>query len=156
MKTYTPEDFRKDDAGKPRITLIPPEALLGIASALTYGASKYGADNWQKGTDWRRYADALARHLIAWLMGENLDPESKLPHLHHAGACIVILIGLVERGLGRDDRDRIERLEAWRPTKVEERKQCLECKAWYIDPPGTGGTICAACSARWRMDGGKL
>ena len=31
------------------------------------------------------------RHLIAWRKGELIDPESKLPHLAHAGCNLIFL-----------------------------------------------------------------
>ena len=36
-------EFRKDDAGKVRVELVPPAALLEVGRAFTYGAEKYGA-----------------------------------------------------------------------------------------------------------------
>lgn len=64
--------------------------FLPIAAALTYGAEKYGQDNWQ-GVEAPRYVDAFWRHYIAFCDGEESDPESGLPHLAHAGACLVFL-----------------------------------------------------------------
>ena len=37
---------RKDDAGKLRWSLIPTQALEDVVKVLTYGARKYGDDNW--------------------------------------------------------------------------------------------------------------
>lgn len=36
----------KYDAGKPRLDLLPPKAILAIGEVMTYGAAKYGANNW--------------------------------------------------------------------------------------------------------------
>jgi hypothetical protein len=90
---------RKFDGAKTRYGLIPPVALEQIAQVLTYGASKYttpdsdGAENWRKVPDGRRrYFDALMRHAWAYARGEEKDPESGLPHLAHAGACILFLL----------------------------------------------------------------
>lgn len=38
---------RKDDGGKNRLDLIPPEVILALGQVMTYGAGKYGANNWQ-------------------------------------------------------------------------------------------------------------
>ena len=44
----------KHDQGKPRISLIPKDALWGMAQALTYGAKKYSSDNFKGGIEYRR------------------------------------------------------------------------------------------------------
>ena len=94
----------KFDQGKPRMSLMPFNALASIASVFTYGAEKYSADNWRDGMRWRRMADAMLRHVGAWLEGEDLDDESNLPHLAHAGCCLLMLLGMVLSGKGEDDR----------------------------------------------------
>lgn len=86
-------DGRKDDAGKPRWGLLPWRALGSVVDVLTYGAKKYAPHNWQKVPEAReRYEDALERHLVAWRLGENVDPESGLPHLAHAACCLLFLL----------------------------------------------------------------
>lgn len=95
--------FVKHDMGKPRFSLIPPEALAEVAKVFTHGASKYPAKNYLIGTDWSRYLDATYRHLSAWSQQENLD-ESGLNHLAHAAASILILLTLQLKTLGKDDR----------------------------------------------------
>lgn len=40
-------DGLKYDDGKPRLDLIPPDAVMAIGYVMTYGAQKYGANNWQ-------------------------------------------------------------------------------------------------------------
>ena len=60
---------------------------------MEFGAAKYGQDNWQRVPEARqRYFDAAMRHLLAWWDGERLDAESGLPHLAHAGCCILFLL----------------------------------------------------------------
>jgi len=86
--------------------LIPPEAIEAIGQAFTFGATKYSPDNWRSGFQWRRLIGASMRHINAFNDGENNDPESKLSHLAHAGACISMLIAHVEKELGTDDRYR--------------------------------------------------
>lgn len=97
-------EFRKDDAGKVRVELVPPAALLEVGRAFTYGAEKYGADNWRKGAGWSRYVGASLRHVLAWSSGEDADAESGLSHLAHAAACLLILMELQRGRLGADDR----------------------------------------------------
>lgn len=81
----------KNDQGKVRLDLYPPEALIGTSEVLTFGALKYAANNFRLGILYSRVFAALLRHLLAWWMGEELDPESGKPHLDHAGCCIAFL-----------------------------------------------------------------
>lgn len=94
----------KYDGGKPRISLIPREALWGMAQALTYGANKYAADNYKLGIEYRRVADAALRHLTAWLDGEETDSESGLSHLDHALASLAMLKYMAINVPEMDDR----------------------------------------------------
>lgn len=83
---------KKYDKGKLRYDLIPPEMLEGIAEVLTYGANKYGDNNWQELEDFNnRYYAALERHLQAWRKGEDFDEESSLHHLAHAATNALFL-----------------------------------------------------------------
>jgi hypothetical protein len=87
----------KYDGGKPEYGLLPPVSLDEIAKVLTVGAKKYSRDNWRYVDDApRRYFDALQRHVWAWKRGEHLDPETGLPHLAHAGCCLMFLLELDE------------------------------------------------------------
>lgn len=45
---------RKDDGGKVRLDLIPPELLFGVGEILTFGAKKY---TWRYETEWDRLLD---------------------------------------------------------------------------------------------------
>lgn len=94
----------KYDAGKPRYDLIPPEIEEAIAQVLSFGASKYGARNWEKGMAWGRPYAALRRHMGAWWGGEDKDQETGMSHLWHAACCIAFLVTFEERGTGTDDR----------------------------------------------------
>jgi hypothetical protein len=38
---------KKYDAGKPMMELIPPHAEIELAKVLTFGAEKYGPENWR-------------------------------------------------------------------------------------------------------------
>lgn len=97
--------FKKDDAEKPKMHLLPHDAIMGVAHVMTYGARKYAEHNWRQATEWNRYYDAALRHLFAWQMGEDLD-ESGLSHLDHAAASVLMLSSLVKTRTGTDDRFR--------------------------------------------------
>lgn len=95
----------KFDGDKLRYELIPPEYLEGAAEALTFGATKYGARNWEQGMEWGRVFGALLRHLYAWWRGDKGgDPETGLSHLSHAAACLAMLMAYEKRNSGEDDR----------------------------------------------------
>ena len=102
--TQTQLEGRKDDQGKIRLDLMPPELITAIGSVLTMGAAKYTDRNWEKGMKWGRVYAALQRHLLAWHSGETADPESGMSHLWHAGCCIAFLITYEQRNIGEDDR----------------------------------------------------
>lgn len=78
----------KADRGKPRLSLVPSDAVIGIARIREYGCNKYpegGEDNWKQ-VEPRRYIDALLRHALAFKDDPcGVDEESGLPHLWHIG-----------------------------------------------------------------------
>lgn len=84
MKLLNEEDKGlKYDSDKAPLHLIPAEALIGMAKGFGYGAKKYAAHNFKKGIEYSRLTDSLRRHTLSFLMGEDIDPESGLPHTWH-------------------------------------------------------------------------
>lgn len=71
------------NSGKLRYDLVPVHAQEEYVSVLTAGAAKYGDSNWRLGLDWMSVMASLERHLMAWKKGEDLDPETGLPHTAH-------------------------------------------------------------------------
>jgi hypothetical protein len=98
------DEGRKDDSEKPRWDLLPFDALDEVAIVLCYGAKKYAPRNWEKGMAWCRLLGAALRHLSSWALGRETDDESGLPHLAHAACCALMLLALVKRRVGADDR----------------------------------------------------
>ena len=87
-----PTEGRKFDSDKLEYGLLPPKALEETVRVLTFGAKKYARDNWIYVDDAkRRYFDALQRHIWAWKIGEQIDPESGIHHLAHAMCCLFFL-----------------------------------------------------------------
>jgi len=85
----------KYDENKPPLALIPPEALFEIAKVFSFGAEKYGENNWRNDghcTSWTRTYSSIQRHLNHWMLGENVDSESGLSHLTHATTQLIILM----------------------------------------------------------------
>lgn len=77
--------------GKPALDLVPLSALEDCARVFDYGRAKYAEWNWAKGMDWSVPYGCLLRHLAKWHEGEDVDPESGLPHLGHAMCNLVML-----------------------------------------------------------------
>jgi len=94
----------KFDSGKIPLELLSPIALVKISEALAFGARKYDENNWRKGMKWTRVAGAAFRHLLAWLGGEDKDPESGLSHLSHLGCCVMFLLEYETTKPELDDR----------------------------------------------------
>lgn len=96
-------DFLKFDTNKPRMALVPPSLSLEVAEVLTYGAKKYKPNNWRKVRSRERYISALERHLCALKSGEEIDPESGLPHATHIACNAAFLIELKDLPLFEED-----------------------------------------------------
>ena len=92
------------NAGKLRLSLSSPWADEGLAAVLTYGANKYAAHNYRKGLSWSETLDSLKRHLSAFIKGEDIDPESGLPHIDHIACNAHFLSHFQKLGSGVDDR----------------------------------------------------
>jgi len=90
---------------KPQLHLIPASALIPLARVMESGASKYGAYNWRgQPVTTTTYISAAQRHLVAYLDGEDTDPESGQSHLAHVAACAMILLDAVVTGNAENDR----------------------------------------------------
>lgn len=97
----------KDAIGSDKLPLhLWPETATVLGSlALLDGALKYGRGNFRVvGVRASIYVDAAKRHLNRWFEGQDTDPDSGLPHLAHALACIAILVDAKEAGKLNDDR----------------------------------------------------
>lgn len=95
---------RKNDGGKPLLSLVSMPAVFGLADVLTFGAKKYAADNWRAGFEWRRVINSLLRHSFEFSHGRDIDAESGLPIIDHVGCCWMFLSEHQKLGLGKDDR----------------------------------------------------
>jgi len=95
----------KYDGDKPIMYLVRPEFTEGVGKVLTFGAKKYAPWNWAEGINYSRLLSALDRHMNAFKKGEDLDPETGLSHLYHAGCCLMFLSCFEEWGKKEfDDR----------------------------------------------------
>lgn len=82
----------KADKGKIQPTLVSPDLVKAVAEVRMFGTEKYhDPDNWKE-VEPQRYLDALYRHLLAYIGGEECDLESGLSHLAHMGCNISFLL----------------------------------------------------------------
>jgi len=102
------EEGRKDDIGKPRYDLIPPDALELVAEVFKIGGVKYGDRNWEKGMAWGRVFRALMSHAWKWWRGETYDQEDGQHHLSSVVWCGLVLLAYDLRKLGTDDRNKLD------------------------------------------------
>lgn len=100
----TQGEGRKDDHGKPQLSILTIESLMAEARAFEYGAKKYSRNNYKQGMQWTRVLDAALRHINTFASGKDVDDESGLNHLWHAKACLAMLIYYYENKVGTDDR----------------------------------------------------
>ncbi|MDQ6721209.1 MAG: DUF5664 domain-containing protein [Candidatus Dormibacteraeota bacterium] len=87
---------------------LDARALLILAEVGGFGTRKYAPHNYLRGYAWSLSLDALQRHVWAFQAGEDVDPESGLPHMAHAAWHALALVSFHARGLGVDDRFRQE------------------------------------------------
>ena len=89
----------KDTAGKPKLSIVPPQIMFDIAEVREYGNKKYpdgGKDNWKK-VDIDDYKDALLRHTMKYIQDpKSKDEESGIEHYKHM-ACNIAFICEMER-----------------------------------------------------------
>lgn len=96
------------DTGKPRLELLDPYAMRQVGLVLAFGAKKYpSAKNWMKGLQYTRLLGSTLRHVFAFIGGEDLDPESGLPHPAHAMCCLMFLLGMTQIHPELDDRETV-------------------------------------------------
>lgn len=111
--------FDKDPMLKPRIGLVPLRAMWEIGKVMTDGAKKYSEFNWKGGLKYSRLYDAALRHIIQFIEGEDVDPESGLHHLGHAACCITMLLEMTMDRPDLDDRYKDNKTVPWRENKDE-------------------------------------
>lgn len=87
-----------------RFDLIPWEAVAEIAEVYHMGSKKYADHNWRKGYSWGLSYAAMMRHMTAFWEGEDLDPESGLPHMAHASWHGLALLTFMREHPDLDDR----------------------------------------------------
>ena len=91
-QTTDDDQSAKADKGKLELSLVNPRLVKAVAEVRMYGTEKYGdSENWRK-VEPKRYVDALYRHLLAYIEGNEVDEESGLSHLSHMACNISFLL----------------------------------------------------------------
>ena len=125
------ERAMRHNKGKVRLSLIPAEAILGLASVYMAGTKKYADHNWRKGAPFSEGMDSLERHYNKFkhpAMSDH-DEETGLHHLWHVAWNAITLAIYSTAHPDKDDRykekkDGITRLnELTRPGTGESNKE---------------------------------
>ena len=95
---------KKNDKGKPDLSLIPLVALTKEAEAFEVGLRKYSRYNYCEGMEASRIIGALLRHATAWFEGEECDPVDGQHHLGSVRACAAMILRMQELDTLVDNR----------------------------------------------------
>lgn len=79
----------RNNANKLRWDLFDFKSAEETLKVLEFGANKYSPNNWKKGLNREEILESTMRHLIALFNGEEVDPESGLPHTGHINCNIM-------------------------------------------------------------------
>lgn len=92
-------------ASKPcQLGFVDPLALEELGRVAGYGATKYDKFNFVKGYDWSLSINALFRHLLAFMDGEDYDEENGATHTASVAWHALALTTFLLRERGNDDR----------------------------------------------------
>lgn len=97
----------KDRIGIKKVpqSVVPSGPIMEMGLGMMEGALKYGAHNYRAiGVRASVYYDAAERHLKAFWEGEDIDPDSGLPHIVKAMCCLAVLRDSQIMGNWVDDR----------------------------------------------------
>lgn len=97
----------KDEGGNKKVplALLPSAGIIHGARAMKNGADKYGPYNYRdKHILVMIYLDAIMRHLLSYLDGEECDEDSGVHHLGHIIANASIILDSRELGTIVDNR----------------------------------------------------
>ena len=65
----------RNDIGKTRLDLIPPEALEELGEVFGEGAVRHGDENWKKGMPNSVVINHMMRHLLLYMKGDRDEPH---------------------------------------------------------------------------------
>lgn len=127
---------RKDDQEKIPLGLLSTSWIFGVGKVLGFGARKYAAHNWRNGIALSRLLGACLRHVLAFLGGEDSDPETGLSHLYHASCCLMFASEIHETRPDLDDR--------YKPGP----RPCAHVDGLFVSLDPKEKAICMTCNAK--------
>lgn len=102
------EENPKDLAGQKKAPLryVPPMLMIAASGPMAQGAEKYGPYNWRTGPKIHLslYLEAIMRHLLMVMDGQDLDKDSGKLHLAHIAATCAVILDAYACGQLVDDR----------------------------------------------------
>ena len=109
MESGTKKDSNPKAAygdAKVPLSVVPSGPLMELGLAMLEGHMKgYGSHNYRgSGCRISTYYNAIFRHLTAMWEGEDIDPESGLPHIIKIASCCFVLRDAQLMGIVTDDR----------------------------------------------------
>jgi hypothetical protein len=136
--------LRKND-GKPHVELCPGIVNELVGTVLWESAAprgKYEMHNWRKGLKWlEEVLGSLERHLNALKEGEDIDPESGLPHIAHLLTNAMFYAYYERHGLGEDDRPKCKEAPGAAECRAREKEWCKNCGVYFCDSRRDGRKI---------------
>jgi len=90
---------------KPPMFNVSPAVLAEVGLGMCEGGRKYGAYNFRATkVKYSTYYDAVLRHFFAYHAGEDIDPDSGVPHISKLIASAIVLRDAEIHGMLIDDR----------------------------------------------------
>ena len=101
-------DPKKTGTGKPRMDMVPWDAVEAVGGHFATSAQKYPDRDWEEHVPeyrWSVYYAAMMRHSVRWFQGEDRDEDG---HLHAVAMATnaLMLCAYVLRNHPGDDRPR--------------------------------------------------
>ena len=92
-------------AAKVPFAMLPWAVIAEMALGHGEGGVKYGPHNWREsgGVNASTYRAAAMRHLVADMLGEEIDPDSGLPHIVKAMCSLAVLRDARIHGVAIED-----------------------------------------------------
>lgn len=94
LLVYVLSDCKKIDIKKPLSSLLTLKGIEYICKAREFGIRKYGENDLDSGDKLEKYRwiSAYYRHIKAYILGEENDIESGLPHLAHSALNLLLMV----------------------------------------------------------------
>lgn len=89
---------------------LPGDRWVQLCRVSEFGARKYTRGNYLKGSPWSSICNSLMRHVLAVDVGQEIDPDSGLPHAGHIAWNCAFLLHCVRCFPELDDRLRAPEL----------------------------------------------